>query len=171
MLVCDRTELTRLLGPSRIFSVGQTYSGLLWFFLVGLISPVPFWYMARRKPESWYKYVNMPVFWAGPGQIPPATPLNYLSSSIVGYVFQYKIKRVNRRWWSKYNYVTSAALDAGLAVSTIFIFFVFSYSGLNGGSFPSWWGTTITQTTLDAQGTAIRSKLESGETFGPKSWS
>lgn len=90
-----------LLGPARIFSVGQTYGSLLWFFLVGLLAPVPFWYMARRRPNSWWKYVNMPVFFGGTGNIPPATPLNYLSFCIVGWIFNSMIKKKHPQWWSK----------------------------------------------------------------------
>ncbi|KAG1829501.1 hypothetical protein EV424DRAFT_431294 [Suillus variegatus] len=44
-----------------------------------------------------------------------------------GFIFQYVIRRRNFAWWTKYNYVLSAALDAGLAVSIIFIFFVLQY--------------------------------------------
>ena len=38
---------------------------------------------------------------------------------------------------AKYNYVLAAALDTGLALSAIIIFFCITYPG---GVFPDWWG-------------------------------
>ena len=73
----------------------------------------------------------------GLGMIPPATPMNYISWAIVKYhpspelwlisdsfIFNFYIKRSWSGWWTKYNYVLSAGLDIGLAIGTIFIFFV-----------------------------------------------
>lgn len=159
-----------LLGPGRIFSPGQIYQHTLWFFGIGLLSPIPFWYLARRRPESFWKYVNMPIFFGGTGMIPPATPLNYLSYCMVGFVFNYVIKKRYGAWWRKFNFIVSAALDSGLAISTIVIFFTLGLSGLNGGSFVSWWGVNIAQNTMDASGSALQKVVADGETFGPKSW-
>jgi hypothetical protein len=38
---------------------------------------------------------------------------------------------------AKYNYVLAAALDTGLALSAIIIFFCITYPG---AVFPDWWG-------------------------------
>lgn len=159
-----------LLGPARIFSPGQVYQHTLWFFGIGLLAPIPFWWMAHRRPNSFWRYVNMPVFFGGTGYIPPATPLNYLSFCIVGYIFNKMIRQRYPSWWSKFNFVVSAALDSGLAISTIFVFFTLGLSGLNGGSMASWWGTNIAQSTLDASGSALQKTVADGEFFGPKSW-
>lgn len=35
------------------------------FFLIGAIIPIPFYFLARRYPDSWYKYFNAPVFFTG----------------------------------------------------------------------------------------------------------
>jgi len=48
--------------------------------------------------------------------IPPATGINYSSWFAVGFVFQFIIRKRNFAWWSKYNYVTGAALDCGLCL-------------------------------------------------------
>ena len=65
----------------------------------------------------------MPVMFIGVGYIPPATGINYSSWFAVGFLFQYFIRRRNFGWWSKFNYVTSAALDSGTVLALIFIFF------------------------------------------------
>ena len=125
-----------LIGPARIFNPGKTYSALFWFFGIGAITPALFFFAAKRFPKSPFKYLNAPLIFAGSGQIPPATPLNYLSWGAIGWVFQYHIRRHHFNWWARLNYLTSAGLDLGLAVSTIVIFLALQLQGLNG---PKWW--------------------------------
>ena len=75
--------------------------------------------------------------------MPPATGLNYIPWTMVGFVFQYLIRRRRFSFWAKYNCmfafrtvprvenadlwmckdVLSAALDAGTAISVVLIFF------------------------------------------------
>lgn len=63
------------------------------------------------------------VMFGGLGSTPPATPYNYLCWGMVGFVFQYYIRRKYFGWFKQYNYVPAAALDTGLILSTIIIFF------------------------------------------------
>ncbi|CAN8097398.1 unnamed protein product [Discula destructiva] len=156
-----------LLGPARIFSPGQIYSGLFGFFAVGAVFPVIFYYSAKKWPKSPLKYLIAPVIFGGAGSIPPATPLNYLSWGIVGWIFQYLIKKRHFRWWSRLNFLTSSALDLGLALSTLVIFFAFTLNNIDP---PSWWGNDIVTQTMDFQDTAIQTVLPPGQTFGPSTW-
>lgn len=111
-------------GPARLFSPGQLYSPLLWFFLVGAALPIPFFMLSRRFPRSSFRYVNIPVFFSGVGAIPPGTGINYASWAIVGFVFNYFIRRFHFRWWMRYNYLLSAGLDAGVAIGMVCLFFL-----------------------------------------------
>ncbi|KAI0971661.1 OPT oligopeptide transporter protein-domain-containing protein [Xylaria arbuscula] len=156
-----------LIGPARIFSPGQIYSGLLSFFVIGAVTPLIIYFVAKRYPHSPAKYLMAPLIFGGAGSMPPATPLNYLSWGIVGYVFQFVIKKRHFRWWSRLNYITSAGLDLGLALGTIIIFLAFTLHDIEP---PQWWGNTVVTTTLDYQGKAVQVVLPPGETFGPKAW-
>lgn len=156
-----------LIGPQRIFSPGQIYSGLFWFFGVGAIVPVIFYFAARRFPRSPLKYLMAPLIFGGAAQIPPATPLNYLSWGVIGFIFQKLIRQRYFAWWSRLNYLTSSGLDLGLALSTLFIFFAFT---MNNVQAPTWWGNTITTATLDAQDTAVQAMVAEGQHFGPAVW-
>ncbi|KAH7413044.1 small oligopeptide transporter-like protein [Cadophora sp. MPI-SDFR-AT-0126] len=156
-----------LIGPARIFSPGQIYSGLFWFFGIGAILPVIFWVGAKKWPRSPLKYLMAPLILGGAGSIPPATPLNYLSWGIVGFIFQKLIRQRFFNWWSRLNYLTSAGLDLGLALSTLFIFFAFT---MNNVEAPVWWGNTVTTTTMDAMDTAVQAAVVPGEHFGPNKW-
>ncbi|PBP22617.1 small oligopeptide transporter-like protein [Diplocarpon rosae] len=156
-----------LIGPDRIFSPGQIYSGLFWFFLIGTLLPIIFYFGARKYPKSPMKYLVAPLLLGGAGSIPPATPLNYLSWGVVGFIFQKLIRKRYFGWWSRLNYLTSAGLDLGLAVSTLFIFFAFT---LNNVEAPAWWGNTITTSTMDAMDTAVQASVAPGQHFGPDVW-
>jgi OPT oligopeptide transporter protein len=106
--------LTRgLIGPSRQFGPNSIYNPQLYAIIAGAILPFPFWFLQRRHPDSWAKFVSTPVVLLGVSYIPPATGINYSSWFAVGFVFQYIIRKRNFAWWSKYNYVTGAALDCG----------------------------------------------------------
>lgn len=156
-----------LLGPARMFSPGQVYSGLFIFFGIGAVVPVIFYFAAKKYPKSPARFLIAPVIFGGSGSIPPATPLNYLSWGIVGFIFQFLIKKRHFRWWSRLNFLTSSGLDLGLALSTLVIFFAFTLNNINP---PSWWGNDIVTSTMDAQDTAIQVVLPQGQTFGPATW-
>lgn len=150
-----------------MFSPGQVYSGLFLFFIIGAIVPIMVYFAAKKWPKSPIKYVMAPLLFGGAGAIPPATPLNYFSWGIVGFVFQYWIKNRYFRWWSRLNFLTSSGLDLGLALATLFIFFAFTLQGI---SPPKWWGNNVVTSTMDYQGTAIRAHVQQGQKFGPTSW-
>jgi hypothetical protein len=102
-----------LIGPSRQFGAGALYHPEVYALIVGAFLPIPFWLWQRRRPGSVLRYVNVPVFLNGVMYLPPATGINYSSWFAVGFVFQYLLRRRNFAWWSKFNYITSAALDSG----------------------------------------------------------
>ncbi|KAL9939609.1 hypothetical protein V8E36_001426 [Tilletia maclaganii] len=110
-----------LIGPALNFSAGQEYDQLLWFFLIGAIVPIPTYFLAKRFPRTFLRYLHWPLIFTATGSMPPATGINYSSFVIVGFIFQYYLRRRHFGWWSSYNYVLSAALDSGTGIATVFI--------------------------------------------------
>lgn len=155
-------------GPGRLFSVGQRYDAILYFFLVGAILPVPLYFLARRYPLSIWRYINVPVFFAGVGAMPPASGINFSSWAVVGFIFNFWIRRYRLRWWMRYNYILSAALDAGVAISMVVIFFTVQLP--RGGVVLNWWGNNFWTTTADAQGIPMLIPDNASGTFGPTTW-
>ncbi|CAG8926891.1 unnamed protein product [Penicillium salamii] len=92
-----------------------------------------------------------------------STGINYSSWALVNYIFNHFIKRHYFAWWTKYNYVLAAALDTGLALIGIVIFFCISYPGAH---FPKWWGNTVYLNTADAECVAYMAVPSIGY-FGP----
>ncbi|KIO27853.1 hypothetical protein M407DRAFT_22904 [Tulasnella calospora MUT 4182] len=157
------------IGPARAFNQGSLYYPTLFFFIIGAVLPIPFYYLAKRFPRGWYKYINIPVAFTGIGNLPPASGINYSSWTLVGFIFQYWIRRHHFRWWSRYNYIFSAALDAGVAIGTIIVFFTLVYPK-RGTIALSWWGNTVNRNTPDTLGTPLRVPAP-GEFFGIREWS
>jgi hypothetical protein len=92
-----------VIGPKRLFSHGQLYYGLVFFFLVGAIAPHIQWAIHRKFRLNFLKYLNFPVIFSGTAGVPPATPLNYVPWVLVCYFFNHFIRRRHFSWWSKYN--------------------------------------------------------------------
>ena len=156
-----------MIGPTRQFGTGTLYHGHLWALLVGALLPVPFWWWQRRFPNTHLKYINIPVFLSGTTPTPPATGINYSSWFLVGFIFrehhpsshpllvqtqlgceltvctEYVIRKRNFRWWARFNYILSAALDSGTALSLLFIFVSLQLPlGDTISSSLNWWGNT-----------------------------
>lgn len=161
-----------LIGPDLLFTKGQIYYGLTFFFLIGAACPVILWMITRRYPNTILNYLNFPLIFSGVDQIPPATAVNYVPWAIIGFIFQYVIRRKHFSYWAKYNYVLSAALDAGTAIGLILIYFCLQYP-LNGSigsnTIQQWWGNQVFMQTLDWQCTPLR-QLQQGATFGTTKW-
>ncbi|CAB16254.1 Glutathione transporter Pgt1 [Schizosaccharomyces pombe] len=153
------------IGPAKMFSKGKPYYPLIFFFLIGAVAPFITWGLRKRFPKSWIGKLNAPVLFTGPGNIPPATGINYSSWAIVGFIFNYVIRKRAIHWWRKYNYVLAAAMDSGVAVAGVVIFLCVSYPG---GKI-TWWGNTVYTKTYDWKSVPYRS-LGPNETFGYTNW-
>jgi len=156
------------IGPKRLFSQGGLYYPAVYFFLIGAILPIPCYFLARRYPLSMWRFVNIPAAFAGIAQIPPASGINYSSWFMFGAFFQFFMRRYHFRWWTRYNYILSAALDSGLAISLIVIYFTVQFP--KGGFNVNWWGNTVWLNTADALGLPFYTLAEN-QTFGPTTWS
>ncbi|KAF9466766.1 OPT oligopeptide transporter [Collybia nuda] len=177
--ICPSTEvfgtasiIWGVIGPARQFSKGQVYYALTFFFLVGFACPLIAYLISLKYPNSWIRYVNFPVIFSGTGLIPPASAVNYVPWAIVGFIFQYVLRRRHFAWWTKYNYVLSAALDSGVAVMAILIFFILQYpknGTIGADTIQVWWGNTVPFNTADAKATPMWTVAE-GEIFGPRTW-
>lgn len=133
----DASVIWGLVSPIRIFGNEGNYPALNWFFLLGLMGPVIVWGFHKAFPQhSWIPLINLPVLLGATASLPPATALNYNSWIFVGTIFNYFVFRYRKTWWQRYNYILSAALDAGVAFMTVFLYFSTGIEDKN----ISWWG-------------------------------
>jgi hypothetical protein len=81
---------------------------------------------------------------------------------ILSFIFMYWLPRHRLAWWEKYNYVLSAALTAGVAISALVIFFTVQYEPKT----LKWWGNTVSSAGVDGSGRGLLPIPERGY-FGP----
>ncbi|XP_071725138.1 oligopeptide transporter 3 [Rutidosis leptorrhynchoides] len=136
----DASVIWGLVGPRRLFGPGGLYRNLVWLFLIGAVLPVPVWILSRMYPDKkWIPLINIPVISYGFAGMPPATPTNIASWILTGTIFNYFVFRSHKRWWQKYNYVLSAALDAGTAFMGVLLFFALQSNHVD----VKWWGSDV----------------------------
>ncbi|XP_047317646.1 oligopeptide transporter 3-like [Impatiens glandulifera] len=147
----DASVIWGLIGPKRLFGPGGLYRNLVWLFLIGAVLPVPVWILSKIYPEKkWIPLINIPVISYGFAGMPPATPTNIASWLVTGTIFNYFVFKYRKGWWQKYNYVLSAALDAGTAFMGVLIFVVLQ----NENRHLNWWGSEVDHCPLAACPTA-----------------
>ncbi|ORZ06529.1 oligopeptide transporter OPT family [Lobosporangium transversale] len=128
------------IGPARVFGDvdGAIYAPVQWGFVVGAALPLIFWFLSQKFPNvSWLKYVHWPVLLASTSNMPPGLPYMYSNGLFWGFIFSFVLRRYQYGWWARYNYLTAAALDTGMAISALLIFFALQMWEIN---MPFWWG-------------------------------
>ncbi|KAJ7006995.1 oligopeptide transporter 2 [Populus alba x Populus x berolinensis] len=123
----DASVIWGLIGPARIFGRLGNYTALNWFFLGGVLGPVL---------QKWIKLINLPVLLGSTAAMPPATTVNFNCWIVVAITFNYFIFKFHKVWWQRYNYVLSAALDAGLAFMGVLLYFSLTMKEIS----LNWWG-------------------------------
>jgi OPT family small oligopeptide transporter len=90
--------------------------------------------------------------------------LSYKTPGIIlSFIFMYWLPRHRLAWWEKYNYVLSAALTAGVALSGLVIFFAVGYNP----KILRWWGNQVSSAGIDGSGVGIL-PLPARGYFGPE---
>ncbi|PKA53252.1 Oligopeptide transporter 4 [Apostasia shenzhenica] len=134
----DASVIWGLVGPRRIFGPLGNYGTLNWCFLAGALGPFVVWILHKSFPkQTWIPLINLPVLLGATASMPPATALNYNSWAIVGTIFNFFVFRYRKKWWERYNYILSAALDAGVAFMGVLLYFSLTMDGYS----LDWWGT------------------------------
>lgn len=134
----DASVIWGLVGPKKIFGDQGVYPALNWFFLGGAMASVVVWLSHKAFPKVWWiPYINMPVLLGAVAQMPPATSVNFISWIVVGTIFNYFVFKYYKGWWKKYNYVLSAAMDAGVAFMAVAVYFCLQLPQAD----MTWWGT------------------------------
>ncbi|KAJ7897829.1 OPT-domain-containing protein [Mycena leptocephala] len=148
------------LGPKRMFGAGGIYNGLLYCFLIGAVIPIPF-YVLRKRFKA-FEYVHLPVILAGGLSWAPYNLANVWPAVPVAWVFNVYIKKRYIAWWSKYNYITTTAFSAAIAISAVVIFFAVEWPNVT----IDWVGNTRPFDGCDGAG-CTRLPIPDSGFFGP----
>ncbi|KAL4964051.1 OPT oligopeptide transporter protein-domain-containing protein [Aspergillus stella-maris] len=151
------------IGAKKVFGTGGQYTALLSAFPIGFAIPIIIYYAQKRLPRThWFTkfhpvmFLNGGVHWSPyniaymwPALVPAWLSMSYLRTRYLAF-------------WSKYNYVLSAAFSTGIALAGVIIFFAVSYNGLE----IDWWGNGA-ERGCEAEA-CTRLTLPEGEYFGPR---
>ncbi|ESK86285.1 oligopeptide transporter [Moniliophthora roreri MCA 2997] len=106
--------------------------------IIGLAIPVPFWIIHRYFPKIHADKVVTPVLCWTLGYLSVGINTSVFTTFLLAVFSQYYLRVYRPRWFRKYNFLMSAALDGGTQVMV----FVFSFAvGGAGGrviDFPNW---------------------------------
>jgi len=127
------------LGPE-MFGRDGTYVMVPVSLAIGLVLPVPFWLLHKKFPKAGFNYVIMPIVTQYSAWLTVGINTSIMFSVLIGIFTQYFVRRRYPRWFSKYNYIVSGALDGGTQVMIFILSFaVFGAAG-TAYNFPTWWG-------------------------------
>lgn len=126
-----------------LFTYGKPYYLIGFAFFIGLAFPFPFWIAYKlAKKDSWIAraaaFINTPIIALYIGYLPYSVNGQWWSCLVIGVLSQWWARTQRPKWFKKYNYLTSAALDGGSQVILFILSFaVFGASG-NSVAFPNW---------------------------------
>ncbi|TVY44112.1 Sexual differentiation process protein [Lachnellula subtilissima] len=152
------------IGPKKVFGKGGQYTALLAGFPIGFVLPFVVYYAQKKFPkQTWMRQVHVVAILYGAISYAPYN-LAYLWPGVpIGWLSMVYMKKRSLAFWSKYNYVLSAAFSSGIALSAVIIFFALQYTDTS----ISWWGNNVSfQGCEDTP--CVKHHLAQGEYFGPR---
>ncbi|KAK3815165.1 MAG: OPT family small oligopeptide transporter [Benniella sp.] len=121
-----------VISPHRMFGPSSIYNSINFFFLIGFLLPIPFYYLNKHSPNSWLEYVHIPVILSATGAY------HFTNWLTVGFIFQFFARRYYPDWHMRFTYVMSAAFDTGVAFMVLASFLLFTMRDVE---MADWWGT------------------------------
>jgi len=153
-----------VIGPKRVFD--GLYPTMKYAFLIGFLLALVLIVMRRFTPKAFPSFIEPQVIISGMMNFAPYNLSYVIGGVYVAFTFMNIIKKRYLAWFEKYNYVLSAAFDAGVAFSAVIIFFAVQYHPKE----IDWWGNTVPYVGIDGgygqQTLKNSSKLPNGY-FGP----
>lgn len=126
-----------MVGPLRMFGRLGPYPMMNYFFLIGILAPVPVWYFSHKYPgKKWIRLINMPILISGATGMPTAKAFNYMCWFAVGLFFNLFVFRRFKGWSARH--ILSAGLDAGVAFMATLCYFALQVNDINGAQCRAW---------------------------------
>ncbi|KAF8182489.1 peptide transporter MTD1 [Mycena galopus ATCC 62051] len=121
-----------------LYAPSGRYGIVPFSILIGLVVPVPFWIVHRFFPKLGANHVVTPILCWTLGYLSVGINSSVFSTFLLAVFSQFYLRRYRPRWFRKYNFLLSAALDGGTQVMV----FVFTFA-VGGGSgqvvnMPNW---------------------------------
>ncbi|KAI0692131.1 OPT oligopeptide transporter [Cerioporus squamosus] len=121
-----------------LYAPGARYGFIPWMLIAGLVVPIPFYLAHRWWPKLGFNYVFTPVVVAELGYLSVGINSSWMTSLALAVFSQWYLRKHHPRWFRKYNFLLSAALDGGTQIM-VFVY-SFAVGGASGKAvlFPNW---------------------------------
>ncbi|KAK7204945.1 putative oligopeptide transporter [Myxozyma melibiosi] len=145
-----------VVGPQRVLS--DVYPALKHAFWIGAVIAVPFG-LLRLKFKNRWTWFDLPligygtIFWGSTYNL-----VYYIPGFYFSFFFMYYIRKRYTGWWSKYNYILTSGLSAGVAFGGVIIFAALQYPQVS----LSWWGNSVYAAGVDYARTAALKEIPEG---------
>ncbi|KAJ4480874.1 OPT oligopeptide transporter [Lentinula aciculospora] len=106
--------------------------------LIGLVVPIPFWLLHRKWPKARLDSVITPMITAEIGYLSGGINSSVFNTFLLCIFSQFFIRKYHPRWFRKYNFLLSAALDGGTEVMVFVYSFAVGGAGGRVVDFPNW---------------------------------
>ncbi|KAJ2918838.1 hypothetical protein MD484_g1624, partial [Candolleomyces efflorescens] len=112
-----------------LYAPGGRYTIIPFAILIGLAVPIPFWLIHKKWPKAKADKVVTPILCWTIGYLSVGINSSVFTTFMLAVFSQYYLRKFRPRWFRKYNFLMSAALDGGTQVMV----FVFTFA-VGGGS-------------------------------------
>lgn len=151
-------------GPVKMFGSGGLYPMLLLGFPIGLVIPVIFYFIQKKTRKAWLRQLHPIALFYGALTWSPYN-ISYIWPSVpIAWISWVYLKRKYLGFWSKYNFVLSAAFSSAIAVAGVIIFFTLQWNQIE----LDWWGNSVVNQTGCEGFACTLYKVDKGEYFGPR---
>ncbi|PBK76799.1 OPT oligopeptide transporter [Armillaria solidipes] len=106
--------------------------------LIGLVVPIPFWLLHRKYPKLHFDGVITPMICSEIGALSGGINSAVFNTFLLCMFSQFYLRRYHPRWFRKYNFLMSAALDGGTEVMVFVYSFAVGGAGGRVVNFPNW---------------------------------
>ncbi|KAI3613649.1 peptide transporter mtd1 [Moniliophthora roreri] len=121
-----------------LYAPSSRYAFIPFSIFIGLVIPIPFWLLHRKFPTKGFDKLITPMLVGSIGSLGGGINSSVFTVFLLCIFSQFWLRKYHPRWFRKYNFLMSAALDGGTEVMV----FVFSFAvGGAGGKvipFPNW---------------------------------
>ncbi|KAF4978313.1 hypothetical protein FZEAL_5286 [Fusarium zealandicum] len=153
------------IGPKKLWGPGGQYVETLVGFPLGVAVVIVFWLLGKKYPKNKLIRSTHPVVLLKGGHVWAPYNLSYLWPAVpVGWFSWMYLKKRYLGLWSNYNYILSAALSSGVAISALIIFLALQYNDIT----LDWWGNTVPFKGCEGSEQCVLKRVPEGEYFGPR---
>lgn len=132
-----------------MFSIGRTYQSIILALPLGLLIPLPTYFLHRRFPTAGFQHLVTPVICWYLGFLSVGINSSVFMFFAIGFFVQFYVRRRWPEWFVKYNYIVAAGISGG----TELLVFVTTFA-VQGGTgrevvFPAYWGNNFQRGNVD----------------------